>query len=276
MKIGCCTNMIATAPDGTGVEFVERLAKLGFDYIELPLAEVTALTEEAFAALVERVEKSGIRCETCNNFFPKTLRLTGPDTDEDTILSYVGLALSRAHRLGVEFVVFGSGPAKNVPEGFPLEDGYRQVVGLLQKIAPLAEKYGITIVIEPLRSPECNLINSFAQGCGLARDVDRSNVRVLVDYYHLTQEAEPVESLVRDGEMYLRHVHFARNEGRSFPLGPDEEGYAPFFGALKTAGYDRRVSLEAYSSDFEAEAPKALQVLRRLTADKTAKREVMI
>lgn len=263
MKFGCCTNMIATAPDGTGVEFVERLAGLGFDYIELPLAEMSALSEGAFAALAERVERSGIRCEVCNNFFPKGMRLTGPHIDKAAIRSYVELAIGRAARLGVEVIVFGSGPAKQVPEGYPPEQGYRQVVELLREIAPRAEQQGIAIAIEPLRSAECNLINTFAEGCRLAGDVNSPNVKVLVDYYHLSQESEPVEHVARDGKAYLRHVHFARSLGRAFPAAADGDDCAPFFHALKGAEYNRRISLEAYTDDFDAQAPAALAFFRR-------------
>lgn len=266
MKIGCCTNMIATGPDKTGIEFTEALAALGFDYVELPLAELTALSTQAFDSLAQRVEVSGIRCETCNNFFPKTIRLTGDGVNTTEIDIYVEKALSRAKGLGVDYVVFGSGPAKNVPDGFPREVGYRQVVEMLQRIAPMAEQQGIGVVIEPLRSAECNLINSFAQGCALAKDVDRENVKVLVDYYHLTEEQEPVEHIATMGGDYLRHVHFARYDGRSYPVNAGEDrGYESFFNALAAAGYKGRISLEAYTSDFLAQAPAALAFLRKQT-----------
>lgn len=263
MKIGCCSNMIASAPDGTGAEFLEKLAAVGFDYVELPLAEMTALSEAEFDALVRRVELSGISCETCNNFFPKTFRLTGPDVDHETVDAYVEKALGRAGRLGVEFVVFGSGPAKNLPDGFDRQAGYRQVVSLLSRVAPVAQKHNITIAIEPLRRAECNLINSFAEGSELARDVNSENVKVLVDFYHLSQEKEPISHILENGR-FLRHVHFARNEGRGYPkdLGEDEN-YLPFFEALRQCGYDARVSLEAYTKDFDAEAPLALEFLRK-------------
>ena len=48
MKFGCCLNMVSTKPDGTGAELLDSLAKIGFDYAELPLAEMTALPEADF------------------------------------------------------------------------------------------------------------------------------------------------------------------------------------------------------------------------------------
>lgn len=264
MRFGCCVNMIAKGEDGTGVEHVERLAEYGYDYVEMPLAEMMALPENRFAQLAERIQKAGIPCETCNNFFPKTIRLTGPDADEEKNLLYVEKALGKASSLGVQSVVFGSGGAKNVPSGFPMGEGYGQVVSLLRKIEPIAKKNHITIVIEPLRRAECNLINTFAEGCKLAQDVgsDYENVKVLVDFYHLSEEKEPVENLLLQGKEYLRHVHFARSEGRVYPKDMNEDNYRPFIDALKKIGYDARVSVEAYADDFDRQARGALQFLR--------------
>ena len=248
MKFGCCLNMVSTQPDGTGIEWIETLSAAGFDYAELPAAQMMALDEEAFGALCGKVKASGIPCETSNNFFPAFMRLTGPDADLSSILEYVRRTAARLQMLGVQFLVFGSGPAENVPDGFPREEGYRQVVQLLKEAAPIVRAHGITIVIEPLRRAECNLINTFAEGVQLARDVDEEAVKVLVDFYHLTEEAEPLQHLIDSGGEYLRHVHFANPAGRLIPSLRDETDYGPFIGALKEIGYDLRVSCEAYAA----------------------------
>lgn len=71
-------------------------------------------------------------------------------------MEYVEKALYRASQLGVEFIVFGSGPAKAVPEGFPMEVAWKQLVDLLRVMDTAAKKHSITIVIESLRKQECN------------------------------------------------------------------------------------------------------------------------
>lgn len=263
MKFGCCLNMVATGPDKTGIEKLDTLAKTGYDYVELPLAEMAALSKEEFENIKKAVEASGIRCETCNNFFPGTIRLTGSDVNMEEIHEYVDKALGRAEQLGVQYVVFGSGKAKWVPDGFSIEEGYRQVVDMLKSIAPIAHGHGVTIVIEPLRKAECNLINSFEEGCALSADVDNANVKVLVDFYHLSVEKEPVENLLRLGKEFLRHVHFANPTGRVYPIDDKEADYKPFFDALKAVGYDQRISCEAYSKNFADDARKTLEFFRR-------------
>lgn len=263
MRAGCCLNMVSSASDkGTGISFIEELAGAGYDYVELPLAEIAALTEEEFLTVHKRVSNSGVSCEVCNNFFPKTIRLTGESVNSEEVMAYVDHALGRAARLGVEFVVFGSGPAKNVPDGFPMEEGYQQVVGLLKKIGPVARKYAITIVIEPLRSEECNLINTFEAGCRLADEVGDPNVKVLVDYYHMSVEKEPMENLKNEGRAYLKHVHLANPSGRVYPRKNSEADYHVFFETLAEIGYTGRISCEAYSDNFSKDAAAALKFLR--------------
>lgn len=263
MRFGCCLNMVSSEADkGTGINLIEKLADIGYDYVELPLAEMAALTEEEFDLLEKRVKESGLHCEVCNNFFPKTIRLTGESVNYAEILKYMEHALGRAERLGVEIVVFGSGPAKNVSDGFPLESGYQQVIKLLKMAAPIAEQHKIMIVIEPLRSAECNLINTFKEGCELAEKVNEKNVKVLVDYYHLSVEQEPTEHIAENGKAYLRHVHFANPLGRVYPKVKEESEYGRFFDALKKAEYDSRVSCEAYSDDFAKDAETALKLLK--------------
>ncbi|PWJ51639.1 sugar phosphate isomerase/epimerase family protein [Faecalicatena contorta] len=262
MRFGCCLNMVASYTDGTGIEHIEKLAELGYEYAELPLAEMMMLSEEKFNNLKKRVQDSGIACEVCNNFFPKTMRLTGEEVHMDMILTYAEKALDRAHELGVRYVVFGSGPAKNVPEGYSLENGYQQVVNLLKQVGEIARNRGITIVIEPLRKAECNLINTFKEGCGLAADVNHECVKVLVDFYHLSEEKEPLTNILENGKQFLRHVHFANPNGRVYPESMVEADYQAFFAALREIEYNERISCEAYCENFALSASKTLKVFR--------------
>ena len=88
IRFGCCGSMISPSADPVGGEMVEALAEIGYDYIELSLSDLTALSEPAFAGLVERVNRSGIRCEACNNFFPRRIPLTGDQARLNHALAY--------------------------------------------------------------------------------------------------------------------------------------------------------------------------------------------
>lgn len=263
MRFGCCGSMVATEPDKTGVEIVEKLKEIGYDYIELSLAHISSLSEEDFLNLVERVRSSGIRCEACNNFFPPDLRLTGNNVDMEKIEKYLEVALSRAWKLGVEVIVFGSGRAKSFPEGFPRERAWEQIVNLSRLISEMARNYNITIAVEPLRREECNIINRTTEGLEIVKEIDRDNVKLLVDFYHLRSEGEE-PSIIRNCKGYITHIHFARFDGRLFPKEIDEDAYyIPFIHNLKEIGYQGRVSVEAYSKDFYNDAIATLKFFKR-------------
>lgn len=262
MRCGCCLNMVSSDPDGTGREWIPQAAMAGCDYLELPLAEIMQLEEVELKDLKKKLEESGIPCRVCNNFFPGRLRLTGPDRDEHRILEYTSQALSRAAELGASCIVFGSGKAKKIPDGFSYESGYNQIAGLLRRLSPMADAYGICIAIEPLRKKECNIINTFKEGCGLARDVNEKNIRVLADFFHLCEENEPVSNIIRYGKGYLEHVHISNPAGRVFPKKKDGASYEGLFQALKDIGYDKTVSIEAYSRNFVSDLREGLRMVR--------------
>jgi len=63
---------------------------------------------------------------------------------------------------------------------------------------------------------------------------------------------------------YLKHIHFARFEGRTFPKEITEDSnYLPFIKSLKEINYQGRISIEAYSEDSLKDASVSLQFLKR-------------
>ena len=262
MRIGYCTNLIATQIDGTGSEWIEMGKESEFDYVELPLAQMVDLDDEAFLSLKEKVGVSGLKCEACNNFFPGSIRLTGDAVDPGKIEEYLDKALGRAAQLGVEVIVFGSSKSKNVPEGYPIDKAWAQLVALLRVIDPLVRAKGITIAIEPICKLESNIINTAGEGLQLVKAADRENIKLLVDYYHLVMEKEDPEIIVHAGS-YIKHTHFANPAGRTYPI-EAEDGYVRFVNLLKRIGYEGRISVEAYTKDFGHDASRSVEILRQL------------
>ena len=74
--------------DGTGIEVLEKLVEFGYDYIELPLAQMMELSDEEFEELKQKLNVLALIVRACNNFFPVYMRLTGPETDKAAIEKY--------------------------------------------------------------------------------------------------------------------------------------------------------------------------------------------
>ncbi len=250
IKIGICTD----------VKNIDIVEKCGYDYIELSLAGLAAMSDAEYAEAYERVQRAGIKAEACNGMLPADVRVTGPDVSAQKIHDYLEHAFTRAEKLGVKVVVFGSAGARNVPAGFDMGQAYRQISNFLRLTQPHAQEHGITIAIEPLRRGESNIINLVSEGTMLAALLQLPNIKTLGDTYHMALCSEPLSALTAAGDL-LAHVHTANALGRILPKEGDGENYMGIFQALKASGYDGRISCEAGCKDFAADAQAAFNVL---------------
>ena len=262
LRLGCCGSMISPVTDPLGAAIAGQLAAAGFDYLELSLRDLAALSESAQADLSAELRRAGIGCEACNNFFPPDIRLTGPAADLSGALRYAERALAAAARLGATTVVFGSSGARNVPAGFSVKAAWSQLHALLSALGSIAARHHITIAIEHLNRSESNILNTVAEGWRMMREVGHPRVRLLVDAYHLQQENES-SSIVAEVARDVAHVHVAEGADRVFPSG-DDAALRDFFAHLRASGYTGRCSIEAFTRDFSADAPRALRVCREL------------
>ena len=242
---------------------LEAAKAAGFDYVELGATAIAALSDAEFEAALEHAKQVGLPTPNANLFLPGTIRLTGPEpTDVEQQMLYVRKTLDRLAKLGVKILCFGSGGARRVPDGFPKEEAFKQLVEFGRRIAPEARARGITVVIEPLRRQESNIINSAAEGLELVKAVNDPNFELLIDFYHLASEKED-PAIILQANQHLRHLHVANPQGRVFPLKWDEYDYEPFFANLRKIGYAGRISIEASTKDLAADAPQAIALMHR-------------
>jgi len=246
----------------TGLKNVAAAKQAGFEYVELSTTEIAGLSDTDFERAASDLAVAGLPTPAANLFLPATLKVTGPAVDRDGQIAYVTKAFDRLARVGVHVVVFGSGGARRVPDGFARDEGFTQLTEFGRRIAPLARAKGLTVAVEPLRREETNIINSAAEGLQLVEAVNDPGFQLMVDFYHLASEHEDPSIIVR-ARSHLRHLHMANPNGRVFPRSDDEYAYAPFFAALRSIGYDQRISVEASTSDLQADAPRAIALLRR-------------
>jgi sugar phosphate isomerase/epimerase len=246
----------------TPLRNIEAAKAAGFDYVELSTSEIAGLSDAEFEQAAARVQQAGLPVPATNLFLPAALKVTGPNIDPEQQMAYVRKAFARLARLGTQIVVFGSGGARQVPDGFAKDQAFQQLVAFGKRIAPEARARGITVAVEPLRRQETNIINSAAEGLTLVNAIDDAGFQLMIDFYHLASEQEDPAVILR-ASAHIRHLHVANPEGRVFPLKWDEYDYAPFFAALRTMGYDKRISVEASTKDLPVDAPQAIALLRR-------------
>ncbi len=234
----------------------------GLDYIEPSVGDllVPDRPEPAFMERLALLQRMPAPVEAVNCLFPGHLTTTGPEVDDDAVDTFFATLAVRAVEAGVQRVVFGSGGSRRVPEGFSDSTARDQLVNLLRRCGAVAAKLGILLVFEPLNTAECNIGVSVDEAADLVRLARSEGVGLLVDTYHMARNGEGPDAIDRAGDL-IAHVHCAERDGRG-PLGTVGEDQRPYFAALKRAGYDQRVSIEAKFTDLPAQAPAAVAELR--------------
>jgi sugar phosphate isomerase/epimerase len=246
----------------TGLKTAEAAKAAGFDYVEVSATEVAGLSDADFEAAVARLRQAGVPTPAANLFVPQAIKIVGPDANVEQQMAHVRKVMERLSKLGVEILVFGSGGARRVPDGFSKDEAFKQLVDFSRRAADQAKKYNITVTIEPLRRQETNIINTAAEGLDLVTAVNHPNFQLMIDFYHLASEHED-PAIVIKGRDHLRHLHMANPQGRVFPQRWQEYDYAPFFAELKAIGYDKRISMEGSTTDLAAQGPVTVALLRK-------------
>ena len=246
---------------------VEKAKKAGFDYAELAFRQFAAMPDEEFAKFLAKHKEVGLPTPVANVFLPNDIKVVGPDVDDAKVVEYAKKGFDRAKQLGIKIVVFGSGGARKVPDGFAKDEAQKQLVAIAKKLAPEAKKRGVTLAVEPLQSKETNIINTAGEGLEWVKAVNHPNFQLMVDFYHLALEKEDPAILVKAAKQ-IKHIHIANPRGRVFPQSSDEYDYSGFFENLRKSGYQGGISVEAKpAKDFDAEAPTAIALLRQASSE---------
>lgn len=248
VKFGCCTD----------IDKAEIVHEAGYDFLECTVVSLVPENDSDYKEVLKKVKESPIPVEACNVFLPGSIKIVGENVDEEAIKNYLTKALPRVKEIGADTVVFGSGGARTIPEGFPRQKAEEQIEHFLHLAADNAESLGITIVIEPLNTKESNVINSVPEAVELAQRINRPSIQALADFYHMEEENESIENIVA-AKQYLKHVHVA-DSGRLAP-GTGAYPYKEFAEALQRANYSGRVSIECKWNNLEKELVQSRKFL---------------
>ena len=123
------------------------------------------------------------------------------------------------------------------------------------------------IGIEHVNYTESNIIRLLSEAIALARRINRPEIGVAVDFYHLAMEKEPLETVL-DARGLAVAVQLADPEARSFPkTGKAVPGLLEFFRMLRAIDYSGGVSVEANVSDLNKEGSDGVVALKETIAE---------
>lgn len=220
-----------------------------------------SFTDEQFRANIERIKKNKCQIYMCNILFPSSMKIAGPNVNEEAVLAHVNVVFARAKAAGINYVILGSGGSRRIPDGYDPKKAQADFTLLCGKLALLAQKHDIMLVLESLETVETNFLLSVKSIAEVVRAVNNPHFRLNADIFHMLREGESPQSIV-DASDILVHCEIAEKEVRSVP-GVKGDDFKPYLRALRKAKYKGPIFMEPGAKYTDAELKNSFDYLTR-------------
>ena len=203
----------------------------------LGLHSVELLGPESFDTL----RRHGLICALVNSHsIPKGLN---DPANHEECLGSIRAAIEAASDAGFPNVITFSGNRNGVADDVGLE----HCATALESVVGLAEKKGVTIVMELLNSKVDHrdyMCDNTPWGVELVERVGSERFKLLYDIYHMQIMEGDVIRTIRDHHAHIGHYHTAGVPGRHELDSTQELQYAPIMQAIVDTGYEGYVAQE--------------------------------
>jgi sugar phosphate isomerase/epimerase len=224
-------------------------AECGYQGIEISpytLADnVTKISAAERAKIRQQAEKAGLKIVGLHSLLAKThgFYLTDPDAAVRRATSeYFGELARFCADLGGNVMVLGSPTRRNLKHGVSLADGTKYAAEVLSDAAPVLEKAGVVIALEPLGPSETNILTSAGEAVELMHLVNSPQCRLHLDCKAMCEEPTPIPDLIR--KFRGDFVHFHANDPNRLGPGFGKLDFVPILKTLKEVDYRGWVSVE--------------------------------
>jgi sugar phosphate isomerase/epimerase len=155
-----------------------------------------------------------------------------------------------------------------VPDGYDRTKATDQALDHVNKMADEAEKYGMTLALEPMAAAD-SVFPRYLDGLAFAKSLGRSNVKIMADLNYFMKIDQPLSDIETDPE-YCVNVHLAGKGGQP-GVGDMVDIHTRLFEVLKGIGYELSVtsacpwiSTTGDKMDFAKETAKSVAYLQSL------------
>jgi len=196
--------------------YIEKIAKLGFDAVEIAAHHIDEYSDVELSAIKQRAKDNGIII-TAGIGPSKTKNLSSPDSGvREAGKKFFEQTLTNVARLGIRTIGGALHSYWPVDYSRPVDkegDRARGVEGI-HEIADFANNLGVNLCIEVLNRFENHVLNTAAEGVAFVNDVGKSNVKVMLDTFHMNIEEDSLGEAIRTAGPLLGHFHTGESNRR--------------------------------------------------------------
>ena len=220
----------------------EALKGAGYDGVEIPLLEGDP---GHYEALGRQLDDLGLE-RTALTVIPDAASSPIGAGGQQGAVKHLGWALECAQALGSPIL---AGPMHSPLGKFSgvaaTADESQRGIDTHRVVGDIAARHGVTLALEALNRFECYFLNTIDDLGAYLDAVDHPSVRGMYDSFHANVEEKDAKGAIARNIRHIAHVHVSEND-----RGTPGRGHIDLKGeiqALKAAGYDGWLTIEAYS-----------------------------
>ena len=231
---------------GDYFKYIEKVAKLGFDFLEIACTPVLGYSKETLADLRKAAADNGIFLTAGHGpAADQNLASDDPAVVKNAKAFFTEL-LKRLEILDIHSI--GGGIYSYWPVNYskPIDKpgDWARSVANVREIGKVAADCGVDYCLEVLNRFEGYLLNTAAEGVKFVREVDVPAVKVMLDTFHMNIEEDSIGGAIRSTKGLLGHFHTGECN-RRVP-GRGRTPWTEIGEALKEIGYAGNVAMEPF------------------------------
>lgn len=231
-------------------EAVTRIAEAGYQGVEVwggrPHAYRNDLTEAELKDIRSLIEDKGVEVSA---FIPAQFRyptsLVNPKKRirEDSI-NYIKESFDTAIALGTHRITVCPG---HTLYGQSLESAWQLLKESLEALLEYAQKYDITLLLEPAHRMESDLIVTVDDALRIIEEIKSNRIGIVLDTGHTAINKESLKDCVKKLNKSVFHIHIDDNNGlvdEHLIPGRGKINFIPFLEELKKVNYQGFLTVE--------------------------------
>jgi D-psicose/D-tagatose/L-ribulose 3-epimerase len=194
--------------------FVDKVADLGFDILEVNGGTVGQMSKDERKKLADHAKARGIELTYCIGI-PKAYDVASEDAE--TRKRGVKYLLGQIQGIGemgggdLSGILYGTWPATMPESSLTRQDILELSLNSVRQVTRAAEENNVVLCMEIVNRFEQFLLNTAAEGVAYCQAINHPNVKLLLDTFHMNIEEDSIAAAVETAGDFLGHVHLGEN-----------------------------------------------------------------
>lgn len=227
-------------------QYVKKAEKLGFDILEIGASPLPDYSQEQIRLLRQCAKDSGVTLTAgYGPTFEHNMGSSDPAIREKASEWFKRLfgVMGQLEISKIGGALYSYWPV-DFSKPVHKEDDWKYSVEGMKKLSELAEPYQITLNLEVLNRFENPILNTAEEGVQFVTEVDRDNVKVMLDTFHMNIEETSISAAIRTAGNLLGHFH--TGECNRMVPGQGRMPWREIAEALHEIQYDGSVVMEPF------------------------------